>query len=71
LNIGSSRYLRDTGPLDPDCGCPVCLRHSLGYICHLYRAHEMAACTLLTLHNLAYFNRLVARVREKVRDGYL
>jgi tRNA-guanine family transglycosylase len=71
LHIGSPDYLRERGPLDPACSCPTCTGHSLGYVCHLLRAHEVAALTLLTVHNLHYFNGLVTAARKKVEQGLL
>ncbi|MEK9152437.1 MAG: tRNA guanosine(34) transglycosylase Tgt [Patescibacteria group bacterium] len=69
IDIGKSKYRRDQKPLDPKCGCPVCGTYSRAYICHLARAKEMTAATLLTMHNLHYFNGLVAEVRRDIRRG--
>ncbi|MFH1046681.1 MAG: tRNA guanosine(34) transglycosylase Tgt [Patescibacteria group bacterium] len=71
LHVGSSSYLRVRGPLDEQCDCPTCANHSLGYICHLLRAHEIMALTMLTVHNLHHFNALVAVARKRVAEDLL
>jgi len=69
VEINSSKHLKSRWPLDAACGCPVCAKYSRAYLCHLYRAKEMTAGTLLTIHNLWYFNEAVRRVREDIRRG--
>jgi queuine tRNA-ribosyltransferase len=72
LMIRNARHRDDTGPLEPGCDCPVCREgYSRAYLRHLYVAQEILAHRLLTLHNVRYFQRLVARAREAVlRDEY-
>ncbi|MFH2063479.1 MAG: tRNA guanosine(34) transglycosylase Tgt [bacterium] len=67
VSVGASSNLRAKGPLDPVCGCPTCQTYSLAYLSHLYRAGEITASNLLTVHNLYHFNGLVAEVRERLR----
>jgi len=69
MEISKTRYLLDKKPLDAKCGCPTCKKYSRAYLCHLYRAKEMLASTLLTMHNLYFFNSLVAKVREDIKKG--
>lgn len=71
INIRNARHAEDTGPLDPDCGCPACARHSLGYLHHLFKAGEMLGPILLTWHNIHYYQRLMARLRQAILDGRL
>src|SRR6266436_6745411 len=54
LNIKNARFTTDDRPLDEDCRCSVCLRHSRAFIRHLYQSGEMLASMLLTHHNLAF-----------------
>lgn len=66
-----SRYLdatdeaawRQTEPVDPTCGCPLCRRYSRGYLAHLFRIEDPAASVLATLHNLAFLGRLITTLR--------
>jgi len=69
LNIKNARYARDTRPLDADCACSVCRRHSRAYLRHLYATGEMLASILLTHHNLAFFLDTMRRVRQAIRSG--
>lgn len=71
LNLRNARFARDAGPLDPDCPCPTCARYSRGYLRHLLVVGELTALTLLTVHNVAWLLRLVARTREAVVAGRL
>jgi queuine tRNA-ribosyltransferase len=69
LNIKNSRYARDTRPLDEQCSCSVCLRHSRAYLRHLHMTGEMLGGILLTHHNLACFLDTMRRVRQSIRSG--
>jgi len=69
LNIKNARYARDTRPLDDECACSVCRRHSRAYLRHLYATGEMLASILLTHHNLAFFLDTMRRVRQAIRSG--
>jgi queuine tRNA-ribosyltransferase len=69
LNIKLARWAYDTRPLDENCACSVCLRHSRSYIRHLYLAGEMLAGILLTHHNLAFYLDTMRRVRQAIRSG--
>lgn len=65
-NLRNGRYRQDPGPLDPACPCPACTGYSRAYLCHLVRAREMLGKRLMTLHNLTYYQRLVARLRSAI-----
>jgi queuine tRNA-ribosyltransferase len=69
LNIKNSRYARDTRPLDENCSCSVCARHSRAYLRHLHMTSEMLGGILLTHHNLACFLDTMRRVRQSIRSG--
>lgn len=71
LDLRQSKYLKASGPLDENCTCKVCLTYKKDYICHLVRAEEITGLTLLTMHNLWYFNTLIEGYREKIRNGEL
>ena len=74
INIRNAEFRDDTGPIDETCNCPVCQgvnvagRHpyTRGYLCHLYRAHEMLGGTLGSMHNLYFIINLVKRMREHI-----
>jgi queuine tRNA-ribosyltransferase len=69
LNIKNARWTADTRPLDEQCACAVCRRHTRAYLRHLYLAGEMLAAVLLSHHNLAFFLDTMRRVRQAIRSG--
>jgi queuine tRNA-ribosyltransferase len=69
LNIKNAQYTTDQRPLDQDCGCSVCHRHSRAFLRHLYLSGEMLGGILLTHHNLAFFLDTMRRVRQAIRSG--
>ncbi len=71
LVIKHSRYANDREPLDPDCPCYTCTTFSRSYLRHLFQAGEILASRLNTLHNLTFYMRLMADVREAIPAGRL
>ncbi|MCX5757108.1 MAG: tRNA guanosine(34) transglycosylase Tgt, partial [Candidatus Hydrogenedentes bacterium] len=69
LNIKNRQYVDDFGPLDPACACPVCLTYSRAYLSHLYRAGEILALRLNTLHNLFFMLQLAVTARQAIIGG--
>lgn len=69
INIKNSRYAHDTRPLDEECACSVCRRHSRAYLRHLHMTGEMLGGILLTHHNLARFLDTMLCVRQSIRSG--
>jgi queuine tRNA-ribosyltransferase len=71
LNLRNARHKEDLRPLDPDCACPACGAYSRAYLHHLFRAEEMLGPILLTLHNLYYYQELMAGLRRAIEAGRL
>lgn len=69
IEISKTKFLTDQKPLDPACRCEACAKYSRAYLCHLYRSKELLASTLLTIHNLTFFNGLVAKARDDIKKG--
>ena len=69
VNLLNASFVGDLGPLDPDCGCYTCKNHSRAYIAHLFRAKEMLAATLLSIHNLYFLVNMVKRLRQAIIEG--
>jgi queuine tRNA-ribosyltransferase len=69
INIKNARYADDDAPLDADCRCYACRRHSRAYLRHLYLAGEMTAGALNTLHNLTFYLDTMKRIREAIVFG--
>lgn len=68
LNIKNEKYKLDDRPIDGTCGCPVCTSFSRGYLRHLLQAGEMLAMRLAVLHNLFFYNELLARIRQALDE---
>jgi queuine tRNA-ribosyltransferase len=65
IRIRNQRYERDDRPLEDGCGCPACQR-SRGYLRHLFLSGEMLGPVLLSLHNIWYYQRLMAEARQAI-----
>ncbi len=66
-NLRNAGYALDDGPIDPACDCPACTDFSRAYLRHLCKAGEPLGKRLLTLHNLAYYHRLMRRLRTAIQ----
>jgi queuine tRNA-ribosyltransferase len=69
VTIKHARYRDDPRPLDPECPCYTCARFSRAYLRHLFTANELLSPRLLTLHNVTFYQRLMARLRGAVKEG--
>ncbi|MEU0545794.1 tRNA guanosine(34) transglycosylase Tgt [Nocardia sp. NPDC005978] len=70
FNINTARFKRDFTPIDETCDCYTCANYTRAYIHHLFKAKEMLASTLCTIHNERFTVRLVDRIRESIDGGY-
>ncbi|WP_335333135.1 tRNA guanosine(34) transglycosylase Tgt [Mycobacterium kyogaense] len=68
-NITGSRYRRDFTPLDAECDCYTCAHYTRAYLHHLFKAKEILASTLATIHNERFVVRLVDDIRAAIIDG--
>ncbi|HEX3651282.1 MAG TPA: tRNA guanosine(34) transglycosylase Tgt [Rhizomicrobium sp.] len=71
LNLRNARHAEDAEPLDPECRCPACREFSRAYLHHVVKANEIIASMLLTLHNLTYYQDLMAGLRGAIATGKL
>ncbi len=69
FDLSRSRFAADRGPLVEGCPCPTCAVHTRAYLHYLVAAEPQTAGRLLTLHNLAFLERLVAGAREAIVAG--
>ena len=69
INIKNEQFKLDSRPIDEDCQCPACRSFSRGYLRHLFTAGEMLAMRLAVLHNLYFYNELMAKIRESLDNG--
>ncbi|MDD9889140.1 MAG: tRNA guanosine(34) transglycosylase Tgt [Gammaproteobacteria bacterium] len=71
LRLRNSRYRDDTGPLDTQCACYTCQNFSRAYLHHLDKCREILGSQLNTIHNLHYYQTLMAGLREAIEQGRL
>ena len=69
VNIRNACHADDTRPLDETCGCYTCRNFSRAYLRHLDKCGEMLGPRLATVHNLFFYQRLMADLREAIRGG--
>src|SRR5690606_22283851 len=68
VNAKSAAQRRKFEPLDAECSCYTCTHYSAAYLHHLYKAKEMVASTLATIHNEHFHVTLVDRIRQSIVD---
>lgn len=71
LNIRNAAFARDEGPVDPGCRCYTCRSFTRAYLRHLFRAGELLAYRLASIHNITFMMDLMAQIREAVASGRL
>jgi queuine tRNA-ribosyltransferase len=71
IKLRNARYRDDLAPLDADCGCYTCRNFTRAYLHHLQRVNEMLGARLNTLHNLHYYQELMAGLRAAIAGGRL
>jgi len=69
LNLRNARHAEDNGPLDKRCACEVCGTYSRAYLHHLHKSGEILGAMLLTEHNLAFYQGLMAGMRSAIASG--
>jgi queuine tRNA-ribosyltransferase len=69
FNVNTASNRRDFGPLDAECDCYTCTHYTRAYLHHLFKAKEMLASTLATIHNERFTVRLVDDIRASIEDG--
>ncbi len=71
LKIRNSRFAMDTRPIDEACGCYTCQNYTRSYLKHLDRCKEMLGPHLATVHNLYFYQQLMAGLRNAIENGEL
>jgi len=69
IRLRNAKHRRDSSPLESSCACYCCANYSRAYLHHLFAADEMLGPTLLSLHNLAFYLRLMADSRRAILQG--
>lgn len=68
IKLRNSQYRLDTAPPDEQCGCYTCRNFSRSYLHHLQRINEMLGAHLNTVHNLFYYQELMAQIRQAIEN---
>jgi queuine tRNA-ribosyltransferase len=69
IKIKNAGYKTDTNPLDADCACYTCSNFSRAYLHHLHKIGEILGARLNTIHNLYYYQELMAGMRSAIESG--
>jgi queuine tRNA-ribosyltransferase len=69
LNLKNAPYKDDFGPVDAECDCDLCKRYTRAYLHHLFRAGELSALRLASLHNVAFLIRSMRQIRAALERG--
>ena len=69
LNLNNKKFEKDDRPLQEGCQCPACKNYTRSYIRHLIKAKEMLGMRLCVLHNLHFYNDLMAKIRTAIDEG--
>jgi queuine tRNA-ribosyltransferase len=71
VTIKHERFKDDLSPLDPECGCPVCRRHSRAYLRNLFVLKDFSAPMLLSIHNVFFYLDWMGMIRDAISAGTL
>ncbi|MGI9168608.1 MAG: tRNA-guanine transglycosylase, partial [Caulobacteraceae bacterium] len=71
VNLKAARFADDEGPLDPGIDCPASRDYSRAYLHHLVKSGEILGQVLLSWHNLAFYQALMAGLRAAIGEGRL
>ena len=69
MRLLAEKYRADSNPIAEECQCPVCKKYSRAYIRHLLKADERLGMRLCVLHNLYFYNEMMARIRREIEQG--
>lgn len=69
INIDNKKWEHDFSPLDPELDCNYSQYYSKAYLRHLFKAKELLALTIASVHNLAFYSYVVAEARRQIEKG--
>jgi queuine tRNA-ribosyltransferase len=69
INLRNARFAEDQSPLDDRCDCGACAKYSRAYLHHLIRSKEILGAMLMTQHNIAFYQSLMADIRSAIAEG--
>ncbi len=69
INILNSKFKNQMSKIEEGCECYTCKNYTTAYLSHLFRAKEMLASTLASIHNIYFLNNLMSKVRESILNN--
>ena len=69
VNLRNSKYTKDDNPLDLSVDCPASKNYSKNYLNHLINCNEILASTLISWHNIAFYQDLMSKIRNSIKIG--
>lgn len=69
MTLKGAAYAEDFRPIDPECGCPACQKFTRAYIRHMLSVGEILGLRLTTAHNLYFYLKLMALIRQAIAEG--
>ncbi len=69
INLRNARHAADFSPVDPLCDCYTCTKFTRAYLRHLFKAGEILALQLATMHNITFYVRLLTQARAAIAGG--
>ena len=69
INLRNARFEQDPAPVEVGCGCYTCRHFSLAYLHHLFKAEELLAYRLATIHNVHFLLQLMRDIRAAIAQG--
>ena len=69
VNIKNARHKDDKRPLDEKCDCLTCSNYTRAYLHHVFKSNEIISSILLTWHNLRYYQILMEKIRNSIKEG--
>jgi queuine tRNA-ribosyltransferase len=71
LRLRNAQHRTSTEPLDDTCSCPTCRGYARGYLRHLILSDEVLGATLVSIHNIHFYQELMRQMRDAIADGSL
>lgn len=66
--LRDKKYTHQHIPIDPECGCFACGTHTRAYLRHLYKSGEILALSLISLHNLYFYAKIMSEIRQAIKE---
>ena len=68
INILNTGFKKDSGPIDPACACHTCKNYTRAYLHHLFKAGELTAYRLATIHNVHFMLNIMRQIRKAIKE---